>query len=156
MEVVRRPDGAHAGNYHEGKDTSDMSRPEVDEAPDYRVGPPDRRYSAPPRETNWPAIFAALITLLIALVGYSASILSDIKRDVKSVSDRQIADSSTYTAERAQIRRDIDEAKNRIDTVVLAFQYNVNGRLNYLEYKTGFKAPPESLRPPSAPNLQGE
>ena len=129
------------------------------DADDRREGPPDRRYypqPAPQKETNWPAIFAALITIMIALLGYSTSILSDIKRDVRSTSDRQIADSATYASEKAILRRDLDDARNKIDTVILAFQYNVNGRLNFLEAKTGHKAPKETLQPPAPPQLQGD
>lgn len=121
---------------------------------DRREGPQDRRYH--PRETNWPAVFATLVTVMIALLGYSTTILNDIKQEVRATSDRQIADSATYAVEKATLRRDLDEARNRIDTVVLAFQYNVQGRLNYLEAMTGHKAPKESLRPPQQPQLQGD
>ncbi len=133
------------------------SMPEPDVETDYRTGPPDRRYYPPqPRETNWPAVFATLVTLLICLLGYATTILSDIKAEVRKTSDQQIRDSTAYSTERDEIKRRITTAENKIDTVVMAFQYNVNGRLSYLESKTGFKASKESLQPPAQPTLQGD
>lgn len=142
----------HAVNHEvEGAGLSDERE---DETLDYRAGPPDRRYYPPaPRDTNWPAVFAALVTIVIALLGYSTTILNDIKRDVRATSDRQIHDSATYESERAIIRRDIDEAKNKIDTVITAFQYTFNNRLSVVELKNGIQPP----KKPQQPNqLQGD
>lgn len=100
----------------------------------------------------WQILFTLLVTVLIALVSFATSVLNDIKRDVRATSDRQIEDRASY----ANLARDLDKANNKIDTVVLAFQYNVNGRLNYLEAKTGYKAPKEMLQPPQQPLLQGD
>lgn len=129
-------------------------REREDDAVDYRVGPPDRRYYPPPvRETNWPAIFATLVTILIAMAGYNASILNDIKRDFRATSDKQIADSATYAAEKAQIRRELDANRNDIDTVIKAFQTAFNRRLAVLEVKNGIDPP---RQPPQPQQPQGD
>lgn len=141
MEIVR-----------EGRGENDM--PEADEAPDYRVGPPDRRYyPPPPREMNWPAIFATLVTILIAMAGYHASLLNDIKRDFRETKEKQIADSATYASEKAQIRRELDANRNDIDTVIKAFQYTFNRRLSVVEVKNGIDPPKQAPQPQP---LQGD
>ena len=126
-----------------------------DVAADYRTGPPDRRYIAPsPRETNWPAVFATLITMVIAMLGYNASILNDIKRDFRATNDKQIADSATYNAEKTQFRRELDANRNDIDTVIIAFQTTFNRRLAILEVKNGIDPPKQP--PPQPRQLEGD
>ena len=119
---------------------------------DRRSGRGDRRRDAGQSVNVWQIIFSVMVTVLIGLVSFAVSVLTDIKRDVRATSDRQIEDRASY----ANLARDLEKANNKIDTVVLAFQYNVNGRLNYLEAKTGYKAPKEILQPPQAPLLQGD
>lgn len=131
-------------------------QPEESYAAERRTGSGDRRHTeytnGNGRPNIWQVLFSVLVTVLIAIVSFAVSILNDIKRDVRATSDRQIEDRASY----ANLARDLERANNRIDTVVLAFQYNVNGRLNYLEAKTGHKAPKETLQPPQQPLMQGD
>jgi len=91
------------------------------------------------RVAPWPAIFAALVTIMVALLSIAVIQLSDIKRSVQETRDMALIQRTTQET----MRRDIDKIENRVDTIEKAYQYNLNSRLSYVEAKTGIKKPKE-------------
>lgn len=106
---------------------------------DRRSGQADRRTHADTngRSAPWPAIFAALVSIMLALLSVAVIQLSDIKRSVQETRDMAIIQRATQET----MRRDIDKIENRVDTIEKAYQYNLNSRLSYIEAKTGIKKP---------------